>query len=203
MAEDAKNIYFDQNFIDGMNEIENSRFSQIIQLVIESVSFEANHEKLTNVSKIFNSIFAAEKTPLAIYRKLKSLVHFCVYNRFSKKFKNDMLTLGLKQEKIDILCDLVKIDIDNLNDKLKNTELTAYLQDFEIKTEMPVSSTNYQVSSESKSTPNIDYKKQSLNINFTIHDGGNKELFFSLEKGQLVNFYEEIEKIQEKLDKLY
>jgi len=204
MVDEAKNIYFDTQFIQNMNELENYHFSQLISLVIENLSYDINHEKLSYISKIFHTIFAVEKNPLNIYRKLKSLIHCCIYNRFSKKFKNEMLTLGFKQDKLDILCDLVKPNIDSLNDKLKISELTSYLKDFEIKTEMPISFTNYKISTENKDIQNIDYKKQSLNMNLTINNNReNKEIFFEISKSQLLSFFEEIEKIQEKLDKLY
>ena len=144
------------------------------------------------------------KNPLIIFRKLKSLVHCCIYNRFSKKFKNDMLTLGFKQDKLDILSDLVKLNIESLNDKLKISEMTSYLKDFQIKTEMPISFTNYKTATNNNDIQNIDYKKQCLNMNLTIHHNSeNKEVFFEVSKSQLLNFYEEIEKIQEKIDKLY
>lgn len=201
MVEEGKTVYFDSQFVAVINDLENSRYSQIISLVIENISYEIDHEKLANMNKIFNSIFSVEKSPLIFYRKLKSLVHCCVYNRFSKKFKNDLLGLGFKQDKLDILCDLVKIDIENLNEKLKNSGLNSYLKDFSINTEMPVSYTSYEVSS--KDSKNVDYKKQYLNINFSVHEENDKEIFFNMNKGQLLNFYEEIEKIQEKLDKLY
>ena len=203
MVEEGRTIYFDSQFVIVLNDLENSRYSQIISLVIESVSFEIDHEKLANINKIFNSIFPLEKNPVIIYRKLKSLVHCCVYNRFSKKFKNDLLALGFRQDKIDIMCDMIKIDIDNLNEKLKNSGLNSYLKDFQINTEMPVSYSNYEVSPVNKDAKNVDYKKQQINFNFTVHDGSDKEIFFNMNKGQLLNFYEEIEKIQEKLDKLY
>jgi regulatory protein YycI of two-component signal transduction system YycFG len=98
---------------------------------------------------------------------------------------------------------MIKIDIDNLNEKLKNSGLNCYLKDFQINTEMPVSYSNYEVSPVNKDAKNVDYKKQQINFNFTVHDGSDKEIFFNMNKGQLLNFYEEIEKIQEKLDKLY
>ncbi len=86
---------------------------------------------------------------------------------------------------------------------MKNSGLNSHLKDFQINTEMPVSYSNYEVSSQYKEAKNVDYKKQQINFNFTVHDGSDKEIFFSMNKGQLLNFYEEIEKIQEKLDKLY
>ena len=200
--EESKNIYFDQQFINNISEIENSKFSQLINFVVEGYSYEINHEKLTNISKSFQSIFGNDKNPLTIYRKLKSLIHSCVYNRFSKKFKTELLNLGLKQEKVEILCEIVKVDLENLNEKLKTSEFTSYLKDFEIKTEMPVLFTNYKVLNEE--TQNQDYKKQSIDINLIINENNeNKEIFFEMNKSQLVNFHEEIEKIQEKLDKLY
>ena len=89
MVEEGRTIYFDSQFVTVINDLENSRYSQIISLVIENVSYEIDHEKLANINKIFNSIFPLEKNHVIFYRKLKSLVHCCVYNRFSKKFKND------------------------------------------------------------------------------------------------------------------
>ena len=41
MVDEAKNIYFDTQFIQNMNELENYHFSQLISLVIE-----INHKKL-------------------------------------------------------------------------------------------------------------------------------------------------------------
>jgi hypothetical protein len=67
---------------------------------------------------------------------------------------------------------------------------------------MPVINTNYKIKTES--SMNDDVKKQNLIINFNLQsESGLNNLFFEMNKAQLINFYEEIEKIQEKLDKLY
>ena len=70
---------------------------------------------------------------------------------------------------------------------------------------MPVNFSNYPLKSDRMNISNNDMKKQNLILNFEIKDENNnsKNLMFEMDKVQLSTFYEEIEKIQEKLDKLY
>ena len=68
-------------------------------------------------------------------------------------------------------------------------------------TEMPIHYSDYKIYNEENR--NDDIKKQNLFINFKLSEGDKENnCLLSIDKEKLIGMYEQIEKLQEKLDKL-
>jgi len=196
--------YLDDKFVNVVNNLENEKFGEFVNLLVENFENDLSHQKISNFSKFFStSIIEIDSTKFL--RQLKYLVNKGTYNRLSKKYKQDLLRIHMNEDKIDIMIEIQRVYFENFNlinkregEMLKN----IILKDFEIKTEMPICNTNYNV--KSNFSLNEDIKKQNLIVNLNLLSSENfTNLVVQIDKSQLINMYEEIEKIQEKLDKLY
>jgi len=209
--------YLDVLTISKINKLEMNKFIDITKEIIQGLNYNVSFDKLNNFSTLIQN-YIGEANSLTFYRELRYLINKGVFNKISKKFKADLLELGFSQEKIDVFCDLLKNYIESFNEFNKQEEKSNLyeLKDFQVKTEMPVNYTNYPIKTENiVNVTNNDMKKQNLIFNFVTTDKNKssetekseksetKNLIFEMDKTQLSSFYEEIEKIQEKLDKLY
>ena len=198
--------YLDTLTINRINKLDMNKFIDIIKDILQGLNYDVKFDKLNSFSTLIQN-YVGESNSLTFYREIRYLINKGVFNKLSKKFKTDLLQLGFTQEKIDVFSDLVKDYIVLFNEENKQQEKSniCELKDFIITTEMPVNFSNYQFKSDKMNTTNNDMKKQNLLFNFEAKDGNNnsKNLMFEMDKVQLSTFYEEIEKIQEKLDKLY
>lgn len=196
--------YLDDNFISKINNLDNENLSGLFNLILDDLTNEINNEKISSINNIISALFGNEINSTLFFRQAKYLINKGLYNRLSKKYRNDLLSLNFNQEKTDLLIELMKTYIDKIAEINKKSEMKEdIVKDFEIQTTMPVYTTNYHIKEEKL---NEDYKKQTLTLKLELENknsNNNKELFIEMNKSQLVNFYEEIEKIQEKLDKLY
>jgi hypothetical protein len=186
--------YIDEVFINNLNSIDTDRLSSLISLVIDNHSEDMNNDKLEKISETISAIFGHDINSSNIYRKLKYLINKGLYNRFTKKYKNDLINLGLDESLVDEIINIAKESTIEPSKTIK-TE-TNILKDIQITTNMPVYSSNYNTTQDG-----ADLKKQKLVIKFDYTN--NNSSLIEMNKNQLFSFYQEIEKIQEKLDKLY
>lgn len=199
--------YLDESFINLINNLENEKLAGIVNYILENFESSFDQEKLANFTKVITAL-CLDVDSNKFLRQLRYLINKGTYNRLFKKFKNDLLSINLSEEKIDLMIDIQRNYLEKINQinkkeksKIGNSNYTI-LKDFEVKTEMPVFNTNYKIKNEK--SMNNDIKKQNLILNLKLQDEvGPNNLILQMDKAQLINFYEEIEKIQEKLDKLY
>jgi hypothetical protein len=206
--------YLDENFIRSVNFLDDEKFSQFINYLLENYEDDTDQNKISIYSKIISSLFGGQLIPDEnhFYRQIKYLVNKGVYNRVSKKFKNDLLSLEISETKIEIVVEAIKPHLEkiyNLNKIKDQISTNLIVTDFEIKTEMPVSTSKYEMINEVGSL-NEDTKKQNVILKFNLKNKlvikdklSNGNLVFQMDKTKLIDFYEQVEKIQEKLDKLY
>jgi hypothetical protein len=188
--------YIDELFIIDINSIDIDRYSSLISFIIEYYSEEITNDKLAYITNIISSIFGHDINSTSIYRKLKYLINKGIYNRFTKKYKLDLINLGLDENKIDEIINIAK-ESPSLGELYKSTKSnTNILKDVQITTNVPIYSSNYSINQDGS-----DIKKQKLLIKFDY--SSDTSSLIEINKNQLFTFYQEIEKIQEKLDKLY
>lgn len=194
--------YIDEIFINRLNSLDDEKFNYIINYTLENYQIDSNHEQIAYFCKIIATLFGNEIDSLHFLRQIKYLVNKGSYNRLTKKFKNDLLLLNMNENKIDNLIEIQKNYFEKINEINKRENSDNYLvEDFSVKTLMPVHTTNYNLKNNDKNILNEDLKKQNILIKLDIKD--HESLQIQMDKTKLINFYEEMEKIQEKLDKLY
>jgi hypothetical protein len=186
--------YLDEVFINDLNSIDSDRFTFLISLVIENHTEEMNNDKLETITKSISSIFGHDINSSNIYRKLKYMINKGLYNRFTKKYKNDLINLGLDESRVDEIINIAK---ESTFEPGKNNKTeTNIVKDIQITTNMPVYSSNYNITEDG-----ADLKKQKVVLKLDYNN--DDSTLIEMNKNQLFTFYQEIEKIQEKLDKLY
>jgi hypothetical protein len=199
--------YLSDDFISKLNSSEDEKVASAVNLVLENYEIELTYEKIVYLTKMLNGIFINEIDAHHFLRQVKYLINKGLYNRLSKKFKNDLLAIGLNEDKIDLIIEIQRgfFDKNVKKNEINEKKKEVIVKDFEVRTEMPVWNSNYKIKEE---TLNEDLKKQKILIKFTTkhaHSDDNiplQNFVLEMNKMQLQSFYEEIEKIQENLDKL-
>jgi hypothetical protein len=209
--------YLDEIFINKTNQIDDEQFANLANLILENYNNEATLEQISYLTRYISDAYGNEIDSATTLRKLKYLVHKGMYNRLSKKFKNDLLSINLEESKIEVLIEVQKNYFEKIAEQMKKNGESQNLKvrDFQVTTNMPVYTSNYKLKQDGFPSLNEDLKKQNLLINFQLSgpqnieesenlgNQNNKNLVLEINKLDLINFYEEIEKIQEKLDKLF
>jgi hypothetical protein len=203
-------IYLDSNFVYLINNCEIDRLQTFFNFALENYSVENDQSKINSIQNIISALFGNDIESNNIYRQVKYLINKGCYNRLLKKFKNDLINLEFKESRVELILESIKNHYERIVELQKKDELNNYqsIINFEIKTEMPVMNTNFKITNDDGDF-NKDLKKQNILMKFQLDkkncDDSNKndEILIQMDKTQLVNFYEEIEKIQEKLDLLY
>jgi hypothetical protein len=111
--------YLDNEFVNIINIMENEKFAELINLFLENYENSLSHERLTYYTKIISSSIL-DIDSHKLMRQIKYLINKGVYNRLSKKFKNDLLQLLLDEEKIDTLIEIERFHLDKIR-KIKMT----------------------------------------------------------------------------------
>ncbi len=200
-------IYLDEAFVKKINNCDLERLSSVLNYMLENYKDEVNSEYLNKMNKAVSSLLTSESDSNNFSRQLKYLINWAVYSRISKKFKNDLLALNFENRAIELICSSVREYLEEINNQNKINDLknnSFIIKDFEIKTEMPIIQTKYEI--KNNSDKNEDLKKQKLLLKLNIQQNNPTEyqsLVLEMDKNKLISFNEEIEKIQEKLDKLY
>jgi hypothetical protein len=207
--------YFDNDFISIINNAEIEKLQTFFNFVLENYSYEIDHNKISSIQNIILAFFGNDIDANHFYRQIKYLINKGCYNRLVKKFKNDLINLNFEEIRVDLIVELIKNYYEKIVEVQKKDELhtNKSIVNFEIKTKIPVANTNYKILNE-KGELNKDMKKQNILMklkldrkeseeNLNLQNNFNDEVIIQMDKSQLVDFYEEIEKIQEKLDMLY
>ncbi len=208
-------IYFIENYSSIYNEENFENFSRIISSEIKS------EIPLKNIWRQIKYLINQ-----GVYSRLsKAFLNNLLSLGFSEEKLNTLREIQKKNlDKIIQILNKDQVHIDSNIIKGKNRII-----DVEIKTEMPSFTTNYNYMNEFDDNENEDIKKQNLHLNFVLDRNTSSEnnikneekfkksetgngnllglelfqnLSIKMNKNQLVSFYEQIEKIQESLDKL-
>ena len=194
--------YLDEVFIKRINNTETNSLLSLVKLLLENDQIELNYEQIQYFSDQFKSLYDEQDVDNFI-RQLKYLINKGIYNRITKRYKNELIELGIEQEKVEAISNLQKqyqeINFDKNEKNVKNN--TIYLKDFDMYTEMPVHYSDYKINNEDQENPDI--KKQNIILNLNLSNNEKDEhKILEIDKQKMINLFEKIELIQEYLDKL-
>ena len=194
--------YLDEVFIKRINNTDTNSLLSLVKLLLENYKTELNYEQIQYFSDQFKSLYDEQDVDNFI-RQLKYLINKGIYNRITKRYKNELIELGIEQEKVEAISNLQKqyqdINLDKNEKNVKNN--TIYLKDFDMYTEMPVHYSDYKINNEDQENPDI--KKQNIILNLNLSNNEKDEhKILEIDKQKMINLFEKVELIQEYLDKL-
>ena len=200
--ENSDKDYLDEAFIRKINNSEINSLLSLMKELLENYRTELNYEQFQYFNNECKSLYDEGYSENFI-RQLKYLINKGIYNRITKRYKNDLIELGIEPEKVEAISNLQKqyqdINLDKNEKNVKNNSL--YLKDFDMYTEMPVHYSDYKISKEEQE--NYDIKKQNLILNLNLSNGEKEEhKIFEIDKLKMINLFEKVEQIQEYLDKI-
>ena len=200
--ENSDKDYLDEAFIRKINNTEINSLLSLMKELLENYRTELNYEQFQYFNNECKSLYDEGYSENFI-RQLKYLINKGIYNRKTKRYKSDLIELGIEPEKVEAISNLQKqyqdINLDKNEKNVKNNSL--YLKDFDMYTEMPVHYSDYKISKEEQE--NYDIKKQNLILNLNLSNGEKEEhKIFEIDKLKMINLFEKVEQIQEYLDKI-
>ena len=200
--ENSDKDYLDEAFIRKINNTEINSLLSLMKELLENYRTELNYEQFQYFNNECKSLYDEGYSENFI-RQLKYLINKGIYNRITKRYKSDLIELGIEPEKVEAISNLQKqyqdINLDKNEKNVKNNSL--YLKDFDMYIEMPVHYSDYKISKEEQE--NYDIKKQNLILNLNLSNGEKEEhKIFEIDKLKMINLFEKVEQIQEYLDKI-
>ena len=168
--ENSDKDYLDEAFIRKINNSEINSLLSLMKELLENYRTELNYEQFQYFNNECKSLYDEGYSENFI-RQLKYLINKGIYNRITKRYKSDLIELGIEPEKVEAISNLQKqyqdINLDKNEKNVKNNSL--YLKDFDMYTEMPVHYSDYKISKEEQE--NYDIKKQNLILNLNLSNG--------------------------------
>ena len=200
--ENSDKDYLDEAFIRKINNTEINSLLSLMKELLENYRTELNYEQFQYFNNECKSLYDEGYSENFI-RQLKYLINKGIYNRITKRYKSDLIELGIEPEKVEAISNLQKqyqdINFEKNEKSVKNNNI--YLKDFDMYTEMPVHYSDYKINNDDQENPDI--KKQNLILNLNISNGEKDEhKIFEIDKQKMINLFEKVELIQEYLDKL-
>ena len=205
-----------------LTSISEEDLSSVFDAILEKYPTKYTKEYTDKLIKALKRLYGEEIDPVKILREFKNLINDCVYNRLSKKHKNELINKnGFDEKRVEILFEA--INRINLGNELVQFDENGVITNFDVQTVNPISSSsNSLVVEGNEYSSKEDFRQQNILINLEIEDSkevkvkeikeedkkdgkntNTKTLKMKLEKKNLVNFFTELEKLQEKLDELY
>ena len=204
MAEESLDKeYIDTAFMNQLNAIDNESLKNLSTLILSTYKTEYNYEDLEKLNQECSSLIDNDLNTEHFLRQLKYLFNKGIYSKINKRYKAELIELGMSPEKMEILCEIEKqyfdANLEKNEEEDKNQILT--LKDFDMITEMPVVDTQYNTMVDGEK--NEDFKKQKLFINLRLNKNGkDKREVIQVDKTKLIGLFSQMEKLQEELDKL-
>lgn len=196
--------YLDENFVERINNTDNEALHSLLTFLVENYETELTYEQIELFNNKCKSIYENSLNSENFIRQIKYLINKGIYGRIIKKFKNDLLELGISQEKIDIISEVFKkyYEINLEKNENFNKKNDLYLKDFDMFTEMPCHFSDYNLFKNDEK--NEDIKKQNLFINLRLTEGNKNDTnqIIAFDKNKMIAFFEQIEKMQEIIDKM-
>jgi hypothetical protein len=202
-GENLDKEYIDTAFMNQLNGIDNDSLKHICTLFLSTYKTEYNYEDLEKLNQECQSVLDNDLSTEHFIRQLKYLFNKGIYCKINKKYKAELIELGMSPEKMEILCEIEKqyfeSNLEKNEEEDKNYIMT--LKDFDMITEMPVVDTQYRTMVDGEN--NTDFKKQKLLINLRLNKNGeDKREVIQVDKTKLIGLFSQMEKLQEQLDKL-
>jgi hypothetical protein len=172
-------VYLDSKFSFQINGLDDEKFQLLLNYILENYSESFEAKKITDFTKVISSLFGSELDCLNLFRQFIYLINKAVYNRLSKKFKYDLSTLGFTEGKIERIVESIRPFLERINEIKENRESKNkkfYIRDFEIKTEMPVYNSEYNINKNSICF-NEDANKQNIFVKFNYDIDEHEENF--------------------------
>lgn len=193
--------YLTELFVSKLNQVDSDSFQEALELILQNKCLNFSSPDANYLFSLIQNLVGPDYSAEHFYRQIKYLVNKGVYNRLSKKFRNDLFSLNISEAIVDLLVETQRKYMDTFD---TNNKVDKTLVDFSIETQMPVLSSNYNITNSSL-LPNEDYRKQNLVFTFNVNSEKEEEqtLNFQLDKSRVASLFAEIEKIQEQLDKLH
>ena len=185
-----------------LNNINNDSFTELIETVVKYYpnKYNSNNNQIIiYLIKSYDQHLSHTSSEL-IFRELKDLINKSFYNRLTNKTKTELINDGLQSEKADLLFSLLSNypDLYTIINEYAINDHENKIYDFKITTQMPILKTN---NDQTFDTLSKDIKQQELLLKLDL---GNDEIAqISMNKKMTSKLFEEIEKLQEALDKLY
>ena len=200
--ENSDKDYLDEAFIRKINNTEINSLLSLMKELLENYRTELNYEQFQYFNNECKSLYDEGYSENFI-RQLKYLINKGIYNRITKRYKNELIELGIEPEKVEAISNLQKqyqdINFGKNEKDVKNN--TIFLKDFDMYTEMPVHYSDYKINNEDQENPDI--KKQNIILNLNLSNNEKDEhKILEIDKQKMINLFEKIELIQEYLDKL-
>lgn len=184
-----------------LNNIQNESFTELIESVLKYYPDRYNNRNIQNIIYLIKSFdqHNSNDSSELIFRELKDLINKSFYNRLTNKIKSEIVNDGLLSEKADLLFSLLSNYSEkySIKDQYALSENENKILDFEVITQMPILKTN----SITLDSLNKDIKQQEILLKLDL---GKEDIAqISMNKKMSSKLFEEIEKLQEALDKLY
>lgn len=180
-------------------------FSSIIEVVISKYPDKYNKEFMEKANSFILNVYGQEVDSEKIFREFKFLVSESLYNRLSKKHRSELIRVGIAEDRVNTLFEILSGYLSQYNNSLSGKAVSESIDsivDFQINTQMPVLATNSRLVDEANSYQiNEDFKQQRLVVGLELSNSEN--LHFKANKQKVTMIFEEFEKLQEMLDKLY
>ena len=100
-------LYLDEVFIKRINNTDTNSLLSLVKLLLENYKTELNYEQIQYFSDQFKSLYDEQDVDNFI-RQLKYLINKGIYNRITKRYKNELIELGIEQEKVEAISNLQK-----------------------------------------------------------------------------------------------
>lgn len=211
-----------------ITSVSNDDLVIILEAILEKYPNKFNKEYTDKLFKGLTRYYGSNIDPEQVFRELKNLITECFFNRLSKKYKAELISKnGLDEERINVVFETLNQYKSNIEGEADNSNCCE-IKNFEIITSMPISSTNNNLVEETNEfTTKEDGKQQELTLRLEISkedvtkskkkNSDNKNALseelkipeiteiveMKFNKKKLVSVFEELEKLQEKLDELY
>lgn len=198
-----------------INDLKTSDLKLIITDILKYYPNKFDSYNTSSIYKLIYRLYGTDIDAEKIFREFYFFLTECFYYRLSNKLKNELISINyIPLEKIDIIYFyLNEHNRNNLNDDFVNDVFTPKIIDFEIETKLPLSKTNNKLIDEDNSYHiKNDYKQQELEFKIKLElpcqlnnndKSKNSMVTIKSDKKMASLVFEEIEKLQEKLDTLY
>ena len=109
MAEESLDKeYIDTAFMNQLNAIDNESLKNLGTLILSTYKTEYNYEDLDKLNQECSSLIDNDLNTEHFLRQLKYLFNKGIYSKVNKRYKAELVELGMSPEKMEILCEIEK-----------------------------------------------------------------------------------------------
>ena len=156
--------YLDENFVKKLNTLEDESLRGLIEHLLSSYSPELSFEEIETFSKELSSMVSASSSMNTTHfiRQLKYLINKGIYSRINKKYKAELVALGIDLKKVELLAEVQKTyhDINMTKNEEAIKDEVKMIKSFDMFTDMPIGYSDYPAFDNGEK--NEDIKKQKV-----------------------------------------